>query len=213
MTMLSRLRLLPLLAFALYGTGCAPTFSKASFQGLGEYNPRANQAVADRYRELQETPPPEAARVKVLYDTVPEGIEVKGDVYSVAQGYPIEILGKYGLAGPVGGPWAFTDYKETGRKVYCYWQAPLTWVTLGIWALAVPVSYPCWTEDLTQEEWVDELRTLAVAARGNLVIASSRSGGRVGVILRVGPEYLEKMKRGTVPPPPPVAAPAGVKTL
>jgi hypothetical protein len=194
------------------GTGCAPTFSKGSFQGIGEYDPRANQAVADRYRALQEAPPAEAAGVKVLYETVPEGLEVKGDVVSVADGYPLVILGKYGLAGPVGGPWAFSDYKSTGRKVYCYWQTPLTLVTLGLWALAVPVSYPCWTKSLTQEEWIDELRLLAVAAGGNLVLASPNAGGAVGVILRASPDYLAKMGRSRRAPPP-SPPPPGVKTL
>ncbi len=38
----------------------------------------------------------------------------------------------------------FYDYleEESWRKPYCYWQVPINWVTLGIWAFT-PFYYPC----------------------------------------------------------------------
>ncbi|MDB4940546.1 MAG: hypothetical protein JWP97_80 [Labilithrix sp.] len=186
--------------------GCAPTYSAATFRRMGEYDPRADEAVSHRYRELQEVPPARPAEVRVLLDTLPEGVAIDGNVVSVRPGYPLTILGHYDLQGPVGGPWSFPDYKSTGRKVYCYWQAPLSWVTLGLWALVVPVSYPCWTKDLTREEWASELRTLAIAAGGNLVVAHHQLG--TGIILKADDAYLDRLGEAPASSAAPPVAPA-----
>ena len=84
-------------------------------------------------------------------------------------------------------------------------------MTLHLW-LAVPLSYPCWAKSLTQEERIEELRLLAVAAGGNLVIASPSGRGAIGVILRASPEYLDKLGHNKTPAPR-VPPPEGVKTL
>jgi hypothetical protein len=206
-------------AVALLAMGCAPTYSTAQVQAVGEYQSGAKEAFAKKYRDLQKSEderapePPSAtssaaARVLVLDETVPPGVVIHGDVLSVEDGYPLTIVGRYDFFGPQGGPWTFSDYKSTGRKVYCYWQAPLTWVTLGMWALVVPVSYPCWTENLTQDERVVQIRLVAMAAGGNLVVTFPHSGGSRGLILTASPEYLEGLSRapanGASPSRPPL---------
>ncbi len=186
-------------AVALLAMGCAPTYSTAQVQAVGEYQSGAKEAFGQKYRELQKSEderPSAAANVKVLDETVPPGVVIHGDVLSVEDGYPLTIVGRYDFFGPQGGPWTFSDYKSTGRKVYCYWQAPLTWVTLGMWALVVPVSYPCWTENLTQDERIAQIRLVAMAAGGNLVVTFPHSGGSRGLLLRASPEYLERLSHG-----------------
>ncbi len=174
-------------------SGCAATYSKAQYFAIGEYNPKANEAVEKEYRRLQEAPPPDAGNVKVLFETVPEGIKYEKGTVSVEKGYPVQIVGKFTLFGPSGGPWKFADYKSTGRKALCYPQVPLTWITLGIWALVMPTAYPCWARGFkTEEEWIEHLKLLTVAAKGNLVVAMrGRGGAAEGFIFAAEPQYLE----------------------
>ncbi len=194
---------------AMGATGCAPTYSKAEVQAAGVHESGAKEAFSKKYRDLQKSEDERASAasskaasapaspVTVLDETVPPGVVIHGDVLSVEDGYPLAIVGRYDFFGPQGGPWTFSDYKSTGRKALCYWQAPLTWVTLGLWALVVPISYPCWTENLTQEEQVAQIRLVALAAGGNLVVTFPHSGGARGLILRASAEYLERLSHGS----------------
>jgi hypothetical protein len=196
-------------AIALLAMGCAPAYSTAEVQAAGVYESGAKEAFAQKYRDLQKTEDERssetsnkaarapASTVTVLDETVPPGVVIHGDVLSVEDGYPLAIVGRYDFFGPQGGPWTFSDYKSTGRKVLCYWQAPLTLVTLGLWALFVPLSYPCWTENLTQDERIAQIRLVAMAAGGNLVVTFPHSGGSRGLILRASPEYLDRLSHGS----------------
>jgi hypothetical protein len=196
-------------AIALLAMGCAPTYSTAGVQAVGVYESGAKEAFSQKYRDLQKSEDERASAtsskaakasaspVMVLDETVPPGVVIHGDVVSVEDGYPLAIVGRYDFFGPQGGPWTFSDYKSTGRKALCYWQTPLTWVTLGLWALVVPISYPCWTENLTQDERVAQIRLVAMAAGGNLVVTFPHSGGARGLILRASPEYLERLSHGS----------------
>lgn len=84
----------------------------------------------------------------------------------------------------------FSDYSGLGRKLYCYPQTPLTWVTLGLWALVVPLNYPCWGQSLTREEGLGLVRSAARAAEADVVLLTGLSAddkffyGAAGFLLR-----------------------------
>ena len=106
-------------AVALLAMGCAPTYSTAQVQAVGEYQSGAKEAFGQKYRELQKSEderPSAAANVKVLDETVPPGVVIHGDVLSVEDGHPLTIVGRYDFFGPQGGPWMFSPRRCRARR-------------------------------------------------------------------------------------------------
>lgn len=108
--------------------------------------------------------------VTVLEKTLPDGVEVSNDVIKTAPDSGLSVIGTIQMSPNVASAFQFPDYSSTLRKVACYPQAPLIWVSLGMWAIFVPTSYPCWGKPLTPAEGYGLLRAHAEAAGANLVI-------------------------------------------
>ncbi|MBX7112763.1 MAG: hypothetical protein K1X64_00415 [Myxococcaceae bacterium] len=157
-----------------------------------EANAKYREAVKAALEKLEE--PSELAglskKVTVLEKTLPEGVEVSNDVIKTAPDSGLTVIGTIQMSPNVAVAFGFPDYSSTVRKVACYPQAPLIWVTLGVWAIFVPTSYPCWGKSITPAEGYGLLRAHAEAAGANLVILRNVSktedsfGTAAGYLLR-----------------------------
>ncbi|HCF56663.1 MAG TPA: hypothetical protein DFS52_01535 [Myxococcales bacterium] len=73
---------------------------------------------------------------------------------------------------------------ESWRKAYCYWQVPLTWLTLGVWSFMSPLHYPCKVIapnspaaiETRKERIIATLRRTTKAMGGNLVVVTKLGG-------------------------------------
>jgi hypothetical protein len=167
-------------ALALSTTACGTLNPNLNYQGMGAANFSRDRRVVEKADESDGGP--SAEHVVVLLDTIPEGIAVKDGIVRVADGYQHEILGKVDVTPnnhvSMIALFGFPDYESGWRKPYCYPQTVLTYATLTLWALVVPTSYPCYgAPGITEESVERKLRAAAVAAGGDLVLAS---------VLRVG---------------------------
>ncbi|MBI3183036.1 MAG: hypothetical protein HYZ28_12940 [Myxococcales bacterium] len=194
-----------LLVFALALSGCATLNPRVRYSGFGEADPARDREALKRYLSTRDTPPPAASSVKVLVDTIPEGLEIKEGSIQVSDGYEHQVLGKFTAAS---GPgmylsllW-FADYTSGFHKGYCYPQVPLTWVTLGMWGILVPLAFPCWGSfTIDKTDMIGHLKALGAAAGGNMVItgfATTQDQDSVfmatGFIIRADPRTLESGK-------------------
>src|SRR4051812_43425054 len=142
---MSLLQRLVLVLCAVLSGGCATVANSAhpvTFTTFGDAETinQRQKDVLERFKALREHPPADKlAQVKVLQNAMPDGIEVKDGTISVKDGYPHVVLGKFTLTANFASTLWFADYNPTWRKGYCYPQVPLTWVTLGLWQIFVPL--------------------------------------------------------------------------
>jgi hypothetical protein len=200
---LKRFHLLPTLMLLHSMSACAAIIPTAEFTGYGDANPERDIEIAERF-EANETPIAESAKIRVLIDTIPEGLVFDDGQLSVTEGYAHEIRGKFslrnsGLLGFYFFAWFF-PYEDDWRKGLCYWQVPLEWVTLGLWSV-VPTSYPCHPDRrLEKKAWVSYARALALEADADGVIMSyifsdrKNAHGASGFLIVLDP----RMKAGSL---------------
>lgn len=191
---------------ATFVLGCGAIQPTLNYEGFGQADPERDEQIVTGIRE--NVPPPVGNEVVVLVDTLPEGISLDDGAIKVEDGYQHQLLGKFALLPGNGGfvsAISFADYKDSWRKGYCYWQAPLGWVTLTLWNFLVPLNYPCWGDaSMTKKDAVAEAKQVAKAAGGDLVImtyaGTGMTGdanyvyGAVGFIVKVDP----RMKEGDI---------------
>lgn len=200
-------RLLLVLSMPLLLCHCATLRPKPQYTAFGEADPAGDQQVIDRYKALMDSNDESAGQsVKVLVDTVPEGIELKEGLIKVADGYNHEIVGKFALVPQVGTPMWFSEYESTPRKAICWPQVPLVWVTLTLW-LVVPTSWVCYGSSVTSKpEFISYVKRLGAAAGGNMVILSmvanqDEVASGTGFILKLDPAMLDPKRRPPDAPP------------
>lgn len=169
-------------ALLLAGSGCAtvhPRSHQITYSGFGDLGSKQahERETLDRLKQLREDLPTfkPAHPVKILVDTFPEGLELEGDLLKVKPGFRHEVLGQFTLEPNGGHTGWFSDYASVGRKIYCYPQVPLTWVTLGLWQIFVPLSYPCLGGGLKTAEATVQLEALAEAAGANVVVVQMKT--------------------------------------
>ena len=217
-------RALSLLALlvTLSTTACASsTFSPgATFHGT----PRSALEVVKTADAMDEKT---ASDVEVLVGQLPEGVAVEGGAVRVDPAR-YELLGT--VTAKSNGVVDFVNFwfypyaeDEAWRKGFCYWQVPLTWVTLTI---VSPLAYPCKVIDGgssaaavegRKDKIMHTLRRATKAMGGDLLIVTSsgstnyvdlRSGTVVGTTEATGGEglALRRVVAARLPPPsqPPV---------
>ena len=179
-------------------TACGTLKPHYVFVGAGEVDPGRDHDVVERVKEAHgdTSPPPD---VKVLMNTIPEGIDASGMTIKVEADYNHKILGTFQIL-PQRGMFYFTawfyDYEDTWRKGVCYWQAPLEWLTLGFWSL-VPTSYVCHPSSgyRTKVEVVEDVKRAAAAAGADLVIMNFLGAkdddamGATGLLIHMDPRF------------------------
>ena len=127
--------------------------------------------------------------VRMLIGTTPEGIGLAegGTQIVVAPGYE----DRYAVLGSASSELPFVrlqaifwyasmhDSEGTFLPAWCSWQAPLRALTLGLWSI-VPLNYPCFPSvDPDPRLHAIELRRMASAMGGNLVIIVESKSIRV----------------------------------
>lgn len=153
--------------FLMLSSGCASVYMRASFHHIGEADPTIDQRVKDEYEAQYTQPYQGQENIKVLVNSIPEGLSWSDGLISNKEGYQHQILGSFSLGASWG---AFPDYKQSWRKYVCYWQEPLVWVTLAVWYL-VPTYYPCYTTSMRpKEEIIAEVKRLTGIAGGDLAV-------------------------------------------
>lgn len=187
--------ILPLLAT----TGCATLKPAYSFTGMGEVDPARDREVIARMTAAHDDKSSATPEVKVLLNTVPEGIDMSGNTIKVEPGYAHRILGRFGIAQKSGLFYlvaGFFDYEDTWRKGVCYWQVPLEWLTVGFWSV-VPTSYVCHPSLGLRDkaDVVTEVKKAAAAAGADMVIMSflaatnDEANGALGLLVRMDPRF------------------------
>ncbi|MFO0725451.1 MAG: hypothetical protein U1E65_16830 [Myxococcota bacterium] len=89
--------------------------------------------------------------VDVFIGKIPSGLKLEQGILSADEGSGLQILGKAVFEASTGTQFGFPDYEQGWRKGMCYWQAPLTWVTLAIWSI-IPLNYPCGVDNMRSKE-------------------------------------------------------------
>ncbi len=91
----------------------------------------------------------------------------------------------------------FAEYASSAQKAYCWWQVPLTWLTLGLWQVVVPSSWPCVVKPvLPVEEGYGYLRAAAAAAGANVIVISKQSRSDHKLVIAEGSFYVRGTDEG-----------------
>lgn len=178
------------LIFLLHGCGCATVRPRAHFMELEPPSkdvaatwPVEAAALREKFEARREGPLDEQANaVLLLIERYPKGtvrvrnqLHVQNDAgYQIVAGYDLYAAGATTL-------W-FADYASSWRKVYCYPQVPLTWLTLGIWQV-IPLSYPCAAPARFDRQFAwHQVRHLAAAAGADTAIVELKMNGEEIVV-------------------------------
>lgn len=196
-------RAAPVLALLLC-SACATAPFKVQVTHVGNYDPERDEAVAERAKAL---PWDRQYAVELLMNQVPQGLKLDQGKLSVEPGFEARyrVLGtmrsaqEYNAtaAAALSAFWYIDMHEQhsRARDVFCKVQTPLRTLTLGIWWLFSPTSWPCWVTyslDAADNERIhaQELRRLAVAMGANLVVVSgSRDRFNVDVGYYGGSSY------------------------
>jgi hypothetical protein len=199
------------------GSGCAPTLPRVTYTGLGAADPvrdqQATSAVYDQDVRRRLTREP----VTVMMDSVPPGLRLNaigvddsGPAFNgiqVQPGYQHRVVGRFRMGGTAGT--LFSEYRQPWRKALCYPQEPLAVATVFLWRFLVPLYYPCFTGTPTRADLVGDIKALAAAAGGDLVVGrylwprEDQAAGAWGFIIRMDPRLRDQR-----PIAGPAAAPA-----
>lgn len=178
--------------------GCPAIWPKVTYQSFGDANPDRDEAMVKRWKNKYKQL--DASRVRLLLDTIPEGIEVKDGVAHTKQGYSHVVISKFRFLYPPGmATLFFYDYRTAGLKALCWWQVPLSYLTLAAW-LVVPTSWACFPPiSVTKRVIIRDAKKLAAAVGGDLVLAryigdegGDSAKGMAGVVVRMDPRFKQR---------------------
>ncbi len=181
------------LFFGCVGCATVPAGLRATVFRDGQPDPDED----DRIVELAENGGRRASAVTVYSGKLPQGLELteSGSKLIVEKGFEshFQVLGTAesdftkGLgSGTLNNLFWTWNYKEGWRKALCYWQVPLKIATIGVWNL-IPLQYPCIATLPSQEKdrqkvHLANLRSLAVAMGGNMVVLSGKGGLQISTV-------------------------------
>ncbi|MEM9692304.1 MAG: hypothetical protein AAGA56_07155 [Myxococcota bacterium] len=178
-------------------TACGTVHPTARFQSFGTVDIVRDAEIVKNFDNGDGlSAAPTDGEIIVLIDTLPEGITTNNTSFSVEEGYQHELVGKFALASQGRFYWlvGFPEYDDGWRKGLCYWQAPLHWLTLGLWML-VPTDYACNTATARDKvTFVADVKRLAkeagadTAIIGFLGINQEEAVAVGGILLRLDPK-------------------------
>ena len=186
---------------ALAASGCGFVAPNVKFRS-NEVRPMDDDRVSDDFENHRSSPV--YGDVTVVENDENAGLDVVDGTLKRYRGQDIEIVGTFELTGVIRTPWYPADYLAVPRKIICWPQVPLAWVTLGIW-LVVPLSYACWSKTPTdRDHWIAWVKQIVDSAGGNLGVVTfgprkDNIDTAKGVVVRV--------VNPKAPMPPPVPPP------
>ena len=184
-------------SLAVILASCGHLRSTPRYTSYGEADPDKDDQIVERYFDLKGT----NKKIKVLIDTIPEGIVINGGNIINESGYDHKLLGQIYLSNSRSGdiPLGFSHQYRTGwRNPYCKAQVPLIWVTAMIWAIIVPLNYPCRVGASTKAEILEDVKVITAAAGGDMAIVSYINWGQkdvfgaIGYIIKMDPKFQGK---------------------
>lgn len=174
-------------ALSVACVGCYAPAYRNTVHVFGSVDLERDEQIATRAEQLAWDG--DYRHVRMLIGTTPEGIGLAegGTQIVVAPGYE----DRYAVLGSATSEMPFVrlqalfwyasmhDSEGTFLPAWCSWQAPLRVLTLGLWSL-VPLNYPCFpSDDPDPRLHAVELRRMASAMGGNLVIIVESKSVRV----------------------------------
>jgi hypothetical protein len=149
-----------------------------------------------------------AKSVKVLQKSLPDGVELKDGVIKTSPESGLEVVSSFRFFAAGGSTMWFADYSSTWRKVLCYPQVPLTWVTLLMWQVFVPLSYPCIApQHVSIDEGYGYLRVAAEQLHASTVVVVGSNTDETNFFSAEG--FILK-NRSEAPPAPTGKAPSSI---
>lgn len=195
---------------ALLSSACATPSFEVRVNHYGTVDPARDRRVAEAAQDL---PWDEEYAVTVVQGKLPEGLTLKGRTLEIAAPYKgrYEVIGElrsqhrmnptasYALS-----TWWFIDMHDQHsgfRNVFCKAQMPLRLLTLGIWSLFSPLSWPCQVvysldHDDNFAIHVQELKRAATAMGANLIVLTRVSNERT-TQLSIGYGYVSAQSYNT----------------
>lgn len=160
---------LTLVAALLGSAACVNIAPGVKFRSV-EVRPMDDERVVDDFENHRAKPV--FGEVVVVENDEAAGLDVVDGTLKQFRGQDVEMVGTFTIEGEYHSPFYPSDYLSTARKVFCWPQVPLTWVTLGIW-LIIPTSYFCWgkTPD-DRDHWIAWVKQIVDSAGGNLGVVT-----------------------------------------
>lgn len=157
------------LAVGALGSACVHVAPAAKFRS-NEVKPMDDERVVDDFENHRADPV--FGDVVVVENDETAGLDVVDGTLKKFRGQDIEIVGTFEMVGEFHSPFYPSDYLSLGRKIYCWPQVVLTWVTVGIW-LAIPFSYGCWGKTpVDRDHWIAWTKQMVDSAGGNLGVVT-----------------------------------------
>ncbi len=195
------MRAVMLAVAVLCGTACGYVAPSVKFRSA-EVRPMDDDRVMDDFENHRSNPV--YGDVTVVENDENAGLDVVDGTLKRYRGQDIEIVGTFELLGAVHSPFYPSDYLALPRKIICWPQVPLAWLTLGIW-LIVPTSYACWSKTPTdRDHWIAWVKQMVDSAGGNLGVVTF--GPRKDSI-DTAKGYIVRVVNPKAPMPPPVPPP------
>lgn len=140
-------------------------------------NPEEKSRVLAAYDAARELPKnEETGQVLLFVETLPVGIESTGRHIAITPASSYAMLGAFDFYAGGGSTFWFAEYASSGRKAYCYPQVPLTWLTLGLWQVLVPLSWPCIAKARVDPAYAwAQVRAIAAAAHADAAVVRLRT--------------------------------------
>jgi hypothetical protein len=136
------------------------------------------------------------------------GLDVVDGKLSHFRGQDVELVGSFELTGEVHSPFYPSDYTALPRKIICWPQVPLMWLSLGIWTI-VPLSYGCWSKTpVDRDHWIAWVKQLVDSAGGTLGVVTF---GPKKDSIDTAKGYVVRMKPAMAAPQPPQPVPVPVQ--
>lgn len=158
-----------LLLLAAVVSACAAVAPRGKFRS-NEVKPMDDERVVDDFENHRASPV--FGDVTVVENDESSGLDVVDGTLKKFRGQEIEVIGTFELTGELHGPFYPSDYLGVGRKILCWPQVPLSWVTLGIW-LIIPTSYFCYGKTpVDRDHWLGWVKQMVDSAGGNLGVVT-----------------------------------------
>ncbi len=163
------MRCVALVGVAAVCSACAAVAPSAKFRS-NEVKPMDDERVVDDFENHRSNPV--YGDVTVVENDEGAGLEVVDGTLKKFRGQDIEVVGTFEMRGELHGPFYPSDYLGVGRKIFCWPQVPLAWVTVGLW-LIIPTSYFCYGKTpVDRDHWIGWVKQIVDSAGGNLGVVT-----------------------------------------